>query len=50
MNVFGKYKDTKIIDIHIDYSVTFMWFGSPLYQKVSAGFVSVATLFGAQES
>ena len=26
--------------------VTFMWFGSSLYQKVPAGYVGVATLFG----
>ena len=26
--------------------IVFIWFGSSLYQKVPAGYVSVATLFG----
>ena len=30
--------------------VTFMWFGSSLYQKVPAGYVGVATLFGEVQS
>ena len=30
--------------------VTFMWFGSSLYQKVPAGYVAVATLFGEVQS
>ena len=30
--------------------VTFMWFGSSLYQKIPAGYVGVATLFGEVQS
>jgi len=30
--------------------VTFLWFGSSLYQKVPAGYVGVATLFGEVQS
>jgi len=30
--------------------LAFMWFGSSLYQKVPAGYVGVATLFGEVQS
>ena len=48
--IMEKIKIPKLLVFILVVVVIFLWFGSSLYQKVPAGYVAVATLFGEVQS